>query len=85
MLTKRIADCVQHHRLPPASGPAPSALAAGSSARLNELLDLIKVEFESAGVEGSQWKVQRDEYEGKSESLLIIYATSTWKMPHRAG
>lgn len=57
----------QHHRLPPASGPAPNVLAAGSSARLNELLDLVRAEFESAGVEGSQWKVQRDEYEGKSE------------------
>ena len=46
---------------------------AGSSARLNELLDLIKVEFESAGVEGSQWKLQRDEYEGKSGSLFELY------------
>lgn len=50
----------------------PSVLAGpasnGTNTRLLELLEAVKVEFESAGAEGGQWRVQRDEYEGKSKS-----------------
>lgn len=68
----RIAHHQQHHRLPPA---VPSAGNTGipphSVARLGELFDLIKTEFESVAQDSSLWKVERDEYEKQSELICL--------------
>ncbi|KAL7423517.1 general transcription repressor [Cryptotrichosporon argae] len=55
-----------HHRLPPAAGSAgPPAPVNPAFSRLNDILDMIKVEFETVGQDGNIWKAQRDEYETK--------------------
>jgi glucose repression regulatory protein TUP1 len=55
--------------LPPAGASTqPSVLASASGQRLNEILDLVRNEFETASQDGTVWKAQRDEYEAKSES-----------------
>lgn len=60
-----------HHRLPPAGTPSqPSVLAQPSTARLNELFDLIRQEYETLGTDGNIWKQQRDEYEAKVQSQI---------------
>jgi hypothetical protein len=54
--------------LPPAGASTqPSVLASASGQRLNEILDLVRNEFETASQDGTVWKAQRDEYEAKSE------------------
>lgn len=65
-----LSSTSQHHRLPPAAAPSAAPLSAvppASIARLGEFFDLIKAEFETVAQDGGNWKVQRDEYEAKSE------------------
>jgi hypothetical protein len=42
--------------------------------RLNEFFDLIRGEFDTANQEGTIWKIQRDEYEQKSEHSANLSA-----------
>jgi len=65
----------QHHRLAPTAAPPanPGAISAATNPRLNEFFDLIKAEFDAASQDGSVWKSQRDEYEQKSGSSVVLY------------
>lgn len=42
------------------------------AARLNELLDVVKREFEALSADASGWKDQRDEMEAKSASRACV-------------
>lgn len=67
----------QHHRLPAAAPSAASqsqqpnpntatvAAVQASTARLGEMFEMIKQEFETLGQDVNAYRGQRDEYEGK--------------------
>jgi glucose repression regulatory protein TUP1 len=60
----------QHRTLQPAGGPPPTAVVLNRQ-RLDDSLDVIKQEFEYMSQELSAMRNQRDEYEAKSELVLL--------------
>lgn len=55
---------------PPNGSLVHSQPGQAGSARLADLLDFIKAEFEQLAGEGSQLRAQREEFEGMSESSI---------------
>lgn len=43
-----------------------------SAARLNDLLEFVKAEFEQVAGEGGMLRAQKDEYEAMSELLTLV-------------
>lgn len=63
------SNIYQHRTLVPAAAPVAPAGAAVSTARLNDLLDFVKHEFDMVSADAQQLKGQRDEFEHRSEYL----------------
>ena len=61
------SNIYQHRTLVPAAAPVAPAGQANSTARLNDLLEFVKHEFDVVLAEGGQLKGQRDDYEHRSE------------------
>ena len=62
-----MSNIYNHRSLVPSAAPAPAAPPSASTARLNDLLDFVKHEFDVIGSDASQLKGQRDEFEHRSE------------------
>lgn len=62
------SNVYQHRTLVPAVAAVNPAPQSASTARLNDLLDFVKHEFEGLGNDAQQIKAQRDDMEHRSES-----------------
>lgn len=57
----------QHRTLVPTAAPIAPAPQGASTARLNDLLQFVKHEFDAISSDAEQLKGQRDDYEHRSE------------------
>lgn len=53
------------------NGAGPGGAAQAGAARLHDLLDYVKAEFEALAGEGAQLRGQREEFEGMSRSRRL--------------